>query len=86
VPTDTSPAAQAIQFDIQPSMSGEQRLVLAYEMSMFARELNRVRLRDGHPEWVDAQIKLELLRLAFLPDPLPKGFEAAFDDANISPE
>ena len=38
--TDTSAAAQAIQLNIHRSMTGEQRLLLAYEMSMFARELN----------------------------------------------
>ena len=70
---DTSPAAQAVQLDIQGSMSGEQRLLLAYEMSMFGRELNRARLRDEHPEWTEAQIARELLRLAFFPQPLPAG-------------
>jgi hypothetical protein len=70
---DTSPAAQAVQLDIQRSMSGEQRLLLAYEMSMVGRELNRARLRDEHPEWTEAQIARELLRLAFFPQPLPPG-------------
>jgi hypothetical protein len=62
-----------VQLDIQRSMSGEQRLLLAYEMSMFGRELNRARLRDEHPEWTEAQIARELLRLAFFPQPLPPG-------------
>jgi hypothetical protein len=83
--TDTSPAAQTVQLEIQRSLSGEQRLVLAFEMSLFARELSRERIRCEHPEWGDAQIRLELLRLAFLPDPLPKGLKGAFG-ANISPE
>jgi hypothetical protein len=65
--------AQAMQLEIQRSMSGEQRLLLAYEMSMFGRELNRARLRDEHPEWTEAQIARELLRLAFFPQPLPAG-------------
>jgi hypothetical protein len=71
--TDTSPAAQAVQLDIHRSMTGEQRLLLAYEMSMFARELNRARLLHEHPEWTEAGIARELLRLAFLPAPLPSG-------------
>ncbi len=54
-------------------MTGEQRLLLAYEMSMFARELNRARLLGEHPEWSEARIARELLRLAFLPAPLPAG-------------
>jgi len=69
--TDTSPAAQAVQLEIQRSMSGEQRLLLAYEMSMLARELSRERIRHEHPEWQEPQIVRELLRLAFLPHSLP---------------
>jgi hypothetical protein len=65
--TDTSPAAQAVQLRIQQSMSGEQRLLLAFEMSLFARELNRERIRREHPECLEARIVHELLRLAFLP-------------------
>jgi hypothetical protein len=69
--TDTSPAAQARQFEILRSMSGEQRLLLAYEMSMFARELAQEGIRRDHPEWSEVQVARELLRLAFLPAPLP---------------
>ena len=71
--TDTSAAAQAVQLDIHRSMTGEQRLLLAYEMSMFARELNRARLLREHPDWSEASIARELLRLAFLHMPLPAG-------------
>jgi Rv0078B-related antitoxin len=71
--SDTSPAAQALQLQIQSAMSGEQRVTLAYEMSMFARELAREGIRRDHPDWSDAQIARELLRLAFLPAPLPAG-------------
>ena len=56
-------------------MSGEQRIVLAYEMSMFARERNRVRIRREHPEWQESHIAREMLRLAFLPAPLPPGLQ-----------
>jgi hypothetical protein len=52
-------------------MSGEQRLLLAFEMSMFARELNRAGIRHDHPVWTEPQVARELLRLAFLPEPLP---------------
>jgi len=69
--TDTTPAAQAVQLEIQRSMSGEQRLLLAFEMSLFARELSRERIRRDHPEWPETQIARELLRLAFFPVPLP---------------
>jgi hypothetical protein len=52
-------------------MSGEQRLLLAYEMSLFARELAREGIRRDHPDWHEDQIARELLRLAFFPTPLP---------------
>jgi hypothetical protein len=64
-----------VQLEIHRSMTGEQRLLLAYEMSMFARELNRARLRSEHPEWAEAEVARELLRLAFFPAPLPAGFK-----------
>jgi hypothetical protein len=69
--SDTSPAAQALQLKIQSAMSGEQRMLLALEMSEFARELAREGIRRDHPQWTEAQVARELLRLAFLPAPLP---------------
>jgi hypothetical protein len=71
--SDTSPAAQTLQLRIQSAMSGEQRLLLAYEMSLFARELATEGIRRDHPAWTEAQVARELLRLAFLPAPLPDG-------------
>jgi hypothetical protein len=52
-------------------MSGEQRLLLAFEMSLFVRDLAGARIRSDHPEWNEARVARELLRLAFLPAPLP---------------
>ena len=52
-------------------MSGEQRLLMAFEMSMFARELASVRIRQERPGWTEKQVARELIRLAFLPVPLP---------------
>lgn len=52
-------------------MTGEQRLLLALEMSLFARKLARERLRREHSEWSEAQIARELVRLALLPAPMP---------------
>jgi hypothetical protein len=69
--TDTSPEAQAKQDEILRAMSGEQRMTLAYEMSMFVRELMREGIRRDHPDWTEAQIARELLRRAFFPAPLP---------------
>jgi hypothetical protein len=69
--SDTSPAAQAVQLEILRAMSGEQRLLLAFEMSWFARELAKEGIRREHPEWPEARVARELLRLAFFPAPLP---------------
>ena len=55
------------------NMTGEQRLLLAWDMSLFARELARAGIRQEHPDWTEAQVARELLRLAFLPAPLPSG-------------
>lgn len=69
--TDTSPAAQALQLEIQRAMSGERRILLAFEMSLLARELAAAGIRREHPEWPEARVARELLRLAFFPAPLP---------------
>jgi len=48
-------------------MTGTQRLLLSFEMSLFARELSKQRIRQEHPEWPETEIVRELIRLAFLP-------------------
>ena len=72
--SDTTPEARELQLRIQRSMSGVDRMLLAYEMSMFARELAREQIRMDHPDWNEAQIVRELLRIAFFPKPLPVRF------------
>jgi hypothetical protein len=69
--SDTSPAAQAVLIQTQRAMSGEQRLLLAFEMSLFTRDLAREGIRREHPDWPEMRVIRELLRLAFLPTPLP---------------
>jgi hypothetical protein len=69
--TDTSLAAQTVQLDILRAMSGEQRLLLAFEMSLFASELAREGIRRDHPDWPETRVARELLRLAFFPEPIP---------------
>ena len=64
---DSSALAEALQLEAHRAMSGEQRLLMALEMSLFARELTKQRIRTEHPEWSDMQIAGELIRLAFLP-------------------
>jgi hypothetical protein len=71
---DTTPEAQAVQDEIHRAMTGEQRVLLAFEMSLFARELARAGIRQEHSDWPEDRVARELLRLAFLPKPLPPGF------------
>ena len=71
--SDTSPEAAEVQLNVFRRMSGEQRLNLALEMSDFARGLSLSRIRSEHPEWSEWEIRRELLRLDFLPRPLPAG-------------
>lgn len=73
--SDTSPKAREIQLQIHRSMSGEQRILIALEMSLFGRELMRERIRSQHPEWDESQVQHEIWRIAFLPNPLPAGFQ-----------
>jgi hypothetical protein len=69
--SDTSSLAQTVQLKIQRAMTGERRLLAAFEMSLFARELSKQRIRREHPEWSETQVARELVRLAFLPGPMP---------------
>jgi len=71
--SDTTPEVQARQLEIVGTMTGEQRIALAFEMSMFVRDLAREGIRRDHPDWPEDRIARELLRLAFLPSPLPAG-------------
>ena len=70
--SDTSDSAREVQLQVQRAMTGEERLLLAFEMSQFARELARAGIRRKHPDWEEARVARELLRFAFLPDPLPE--------------
>lgn len=55
-------------------MTGEECLLEALEMSVFAREFAKSKIRRDHPEWTESQVAREILRLEFLPEELPAGF------------
>ena len=71
--SDTTPVAEALQFELLRGMSDEKRLLLAIEMSEFARELAKEGIRVQHPDWSESSVTRELIRLAFFPRPLPAG-------------
>lgn len=71
---DSSAAAAELQLRILRGLSAVRRLELAVEMSLTARALLRARLRAEHPQWPEAKVEREILRLtlpnAVLPAPL----------------
>lgn len=73
---ETSKASQSIkdQVEIYRDMTGEERMMIVFEMSMREKESTKKKIRKEHPEWNEQQVSRELLRLEFLPNPLPKGF------------
>ncbi|MGA9509948.1 MAG: hypothetical protein WBV55_15130 [Candidatus Sulfotelmatobacter sp.] len=69
--TDTSPEMQSLQTQAQGRLTGEQRLLTAWEMSVFVREMAKAGIRKEHPEWSENEIVGELIRRAFLPGEAP---------------
>lgn len=74
---DTSPEARAIQLQIHRSMSGEQRILIALEMSEFVRGSAKAGIRDAHPDWEEWRIDLEWYKMIFSPHRIPLGLENA---------
>jgi len=69
--SDTTPESRSRQLQILRAMSGEERVLLAYEMSIFVREIMREGIRRDHPDWTEAETAREMMRRAFFPAPLP---------------
>ena len=67
-----------MQIELLRAMSPEQRLLLAIEMSEFARELAKDGIRRDHPEWPESRVIEELIRLAFFPEQIPLWLEKRF--------
>jgi hypothetical protein len=71
--SDTSPEIEAMQMRIHQSMTGEQRLLMALEMSHFSHELARQGLRAAHPDWPEDRIQREFRRSLFQSGTVPPG-------------
>jgi len=69
--SDTSPEIETMQIQIIRSMTVEERLLTALDMSLFSRELMKAGIRRDHPEWTEREVRIEALRRVFLPAPLP---------------
>ena len=72
--SDTTPTVKALWDQLEREMTGEQRILKALEASLLAREFARAGIRSAHPNWSEAQVAREVLRLQFLPKKLPAGF------------
>lgn len=59
-------------------MTGSQRMHGAMLLSLLEREIKKERLQDEHPEWSEKRVMIELVKMAFLPKPLPKWLERQF--------
>lgn len=68
---DTSPEIEEMQLQIRRSMTPEQRLRVALDVSLLCREFTKAGIRRDHPDWSERQVMIELFRLAFLPEALP---------------
>ncbi|HEX9985254.1 MAG TPA: hypothetical protein VGF69_18495 [Thermoanaerobaculia bacterium] len=65
VARDTSAKVAALQSEFHRRLSPGERLLMAIEMSEFARSLTRAGLRDRHPEYDEAQLDAEMLKLLY---------------------
>ena len=64
-PRDTSEKAAAIQDRLQDALGPSGRFELAMQLSELAREFALAGVRDRHPDWSDAQLRRELVRILY---------------------
>jgi Rv0078B-related antitoxin len=62
-----------MQARIHEKMTGEQRLLMALEMSYLAHELAKQGLHDAHPDWTEERVQREFLLSLFPPGEAPTG-------------
>jgi hypothetical protein len=60
---------------VQSFMTGEQKLLLALEMSLFDRDIRKQKLRREHPEWSELEVMHQIMRQAFRSEPVPEWLE-----------
>jgi hypothetical protein len=62
-------------FLVQSFMTGEQKMLLSFEISEFDREIRKQKVRRDHPEWCELEVKHEIMRQAFRSEPVPEWLE-----------
>ncbi len=63
--SDTSAEAATTQAAIHRRMTGVERLRIAIDMSLAAREFALARLRAEHPGWDEDRVAAALIRLIY---------------------
>jgi hypothetical protein len=63
VTRDTTAAARRVQVEALRRLDGPTRVRMALEMSEEARQVSLAGIRHRHPDWTDAAVHRELLRL-----------------------
>ena len=81
-PRDTSLEAARIQHEVYRRIAPQKRLKMACQMSDAVRQLAAVGVRARHPEYLDREIKLAVIRLILG----EKLFQAAYPaDKDVMP-
>jgi len=62
LPRDTSKEAAALQEEFYAKLTGAQRVDIAVEMSILAREFAMSRIRAEHPDLGERELVLEYIR------------------------
>lgn len=69
---------ELLRFRVIDCMPPGKRGMLSLYLGMIEHELTKTKIREQHPEWSEKRVMIEYWRMAFLPDPLPKGFQQQF--------
>lgn len=62
--SDTSPEIEAMQREIVRSMTEEQRLLSALDVSLLCRAFMLAGIRNRHPSWSEEEVEAEARRRA----------------------
>jgi hypothetical protein len=63
--TDTSPGVHALQIRLYREAGPERRAAMAADLSEAVREFSRAGVRLRHPEFSEAEVNRELLRILY---------------------
>ncbi|HVE72538.1 MAG TPA: hypothetical protein VNI54_14330 [Thermoanaerobaculia bacterium] len=80
-PMDTSKKAWDLQFELLRRKTGEERLEMARQMTLFVQQLAFAGVRQRHPELTDDEIWLKLAAARLGADVLKKVYGRDVDPA-----